>query len=102
MFKQMIGRKQAVAIGKEKVRSAARSHAIVSAQRNAEALVRMRDPLQRIAAHAGKFADNAVRAVLRAVVGDDNLEPAGDALLQLQRNQRPFKVLWSFVSREDD
>lgn len=102
VLEQVIGRKQAVAVREKEIRCAACAHAVVSAQRDAETIVRMRDPRQWITARAGEPANEAVRAVLRAVVGDDYLELASNALLQLERNQRPFKVFRSFVSREDD
>src|SRR5262245_23073099 len=57
LFLQMVGRKDAVAIGKEKIRCAAISYAIVATKRDTKSVVRMTGPVERKACVASKFAD---------------------------------------------
>jgi hypothetical protein len=80
----MVPRQDAIAVGEQNVWRRRCGHALVPAAGQAEACVRVRGEGQGEIGPPREVRDHTERFVARPIVGDDDLEAAGDALLRLQ------------------
>src|SRR4051794_20347427 len=97
----MVGRKDAVAIGEQEIWRVACPHAVVAAERDAEAVVPVADPMQRGRGRPRELAYQALCVIRRAIVGDNDFELSVHAALMSQRYERTLKVRRTLVRRED-
>ena len=102
MFVQMVDRKKAVAVGEKKVRRTAGPHAVVAAEGDTKAAVRVGNPLDWEIGRAGKVTHNRRRLIRRAVVRDDDFEFPVHAPLQRQGAQRALQMRGALIGRENN
>src|SRR4051812_26032394 len=96
----MVGGKNAVAIGEQKIGRIAGPHAVVATERHAEAIVRMADPVKRIGRRARELAHQAWCVIDGTVVGNDDFKLAIHAALVGQRHERSLEMRRTLIRRE--
>ena len=99
---QKVGRQHQVAVEKQEVRCGRRAHTLVATAGELEPFVLVGREVYRKVDAISEFGYDFFGIVLAAVVGDNDFKATGDALLQLNGEQRVAKMDRPLVSRDEN